>query len=187
MRLHLPPLRRLAALAAVAVLLTMAGCSSSEPAPSSSTGAAALSVTAPWVKAADSGMTAAFGTLVNASDADVRIVSAASDVSPMELHEMATGADGQMVMRPMEGGFVVPAHGEHELGPGGDHVMFMDLTAPIEPGDDVTITLTCDDGSTFTFTAAARSYSGADETYEGDGDGDGMDGMDMTPSQEPTP
>ncbi len=91
-------------------------------------------MTDPWAKAADSGMTAAFGTLVNDTDADITITSASSEASRMELHEMAMGDDGQMVMRPKEGGFVVPAHGSQELAPGGEHVMFMDLSEPLSPG-----------------------------------------------------
>lgn len=174
--------------AALMAALSLAACSSTTPTPAASSAATAqaLSVTDPWVKAADSGMTAAFGTLVNDSDQDAHIVSATTDLSTMELHEMATNDAGEMVMRPKEGGFVVPAHGQLELGPGGDHLMFMDLTAPIEPGDDVSITLQADDGSSFTFSAPARSFSGADESYDGDGAGTGD--MDMsTPASSSTP
>ncbi|HEV6955501.1 MAG TPA: copper chaperone PCu(A)C [Promicromonospora sp.] len=140
----------------------------------------ALDITDPWVKAADEGMTAAFGTLTNDSDADVRIVSATSEVtSSMELHEMATGDDGAMVMRQKEGGFVIEAGATHELSPGGDHLMFMNLTTPVQPGDDVTVTLTAEDGSTFEFTAPGRSYSGANEEYDGGEHGEGDMEMDM--------
>jgi hypothetical protein len=55
--------------------------------------------------------------------------------------------------------------------------MFMDVTDPIEPGEDVTVTLTFEDGSTMDFDAPARSFSGAEEDYEG-GAADGGD-MDM--------
>ncbi|WP_433550265.1 copper chaperone PCu(A)C [Micromonospora zamorensis] len=40
----------------------------------------------PWVKAADKGMTAAFGTLANDGDSDVTLTSATTSVSSMELH-----------------------------------------------------------------------------------------------------
>jgi len=142
----------------------------------------ALTITDPWVKAADSGMTAAFGTLVNDSGADVRIVSASTSVSSsMELHEMATNDAGEMIMRPKEGGIVVPADGTHELAPGGDHLMFVNITTPVQPGDEVTVTLTAEDGSTFDFVAPARSFAGGDETYEGDGAMEGMESSDATP------
>ena len=182
--MHPPaPFTRAAAglLLAVTALATAAGCSSSDaaaPAASQSGAAAALSVTDPWVKATDSGMTGVFGTLVNSSDRDVRIVSAATQSSRMELHEMAMGDDGQMVMRPKKDGFLVPARGTHVLAPGGDHMMVMDLATPIKPGDDLQVTLTADDGSTVTFAAAARSFSGANENYAPAGG---------TPSMQATP
>ncbi|MEZ0493204.1 copper chaperone PCu(A)C [Kineococcus sp. TBRC 1896] len=135
--------------------------------------ASAVTITDPWVKAADTGMTAAFATLSNTGAEDVHIVSATTASSTStELHEMATDASGAMVMRPKEGGFVVPAGGTHELSPGGDHLMLMSVTAPVLPGQDVTITLTAEDGSTVDLTAPARSYSGANESYDGDGDGE---------------
>lgn len=146
-------------LAAAAVLLTaLTACAS--PA-----GSGDLTMTDPWAKAADSGMTAAFGTLVNDTDQDITIVAASSDVARMELHEMAM-SDGEMVMRPKEGGIVVPAGEEHELAPGGDHIMFMDLTEPLEPGDEVAVTLEADDGTQWTITVPVRTFTGAEEDYE---------------------
>ena len=154
--------RRRAALAPLIALVAMlAACSTT------SADAGGLTVTDPWVKAADSGMTAAFGVLVNDTDADITIVSATSSLSRMELHEMAMNDEGAMVMRPKEGGIVVPANGSHELAPGGDHVMFMDLTEAIEPGAEVAITLTDDEGRTWEFEAAARTFTGAEEDYDG--------------------
>jgi copper(I)-binding protein len=159
----------------LAAALLLSACSTD-----TGSGDADLTLTDGWVKAADSGMTAAFGTLVNHTGADVTIVSASSDASRMELHEMAMGDDGQMVMRPKEDGLVVPADGAHELAPGGDHVMFMDLTAPLATGADVAVTLTSDSGSTWTFTLPVRTFTGADEHYQGsDGSTSEMPGMDM--------
>lgn len=161
-----------AAVAAAALLL--AGCAGSTPAGH----AEGLTLTDGWVKAADSGMTAAFGTLTNHTGDAVTIVSATSDASRMELHEMAMGDDGQMVMRPKEGGLAVPAGGTHELAPGGDHLMFMDLTKPLATGDEVEVTLTSDSGTTWTFRLPVRTFSGADEHYQG-GSSSEMPGMDM--------
>ena len=61
--------------------------------------------------------------------------------------------DGEMKMQQKDGGFVVPAGGDHVLEPGNDHVMVMDMSDPVEPGEDVEITLTLDDGTTYTYTA----------------------------------
>lgn len=149
-------------------------------------GATAITVTDPWIKAVDSGMTAVFGTLVNGSDSEVRFVSAVTSASPkIELHEMAKNDAGEMVMRPKKDGFVLAAGGSHELAPGGDHLMIMDISAPVKPGDEVSVTLTAEDGSEFTFMAPARTYTGGNETYEPGGMG--MEtpaaggGMDATP------
>jgi copper(I)-binding protein len=82
---------------------------------------------------------------------------------------MAAGGDGlNPTMREKEGGIVVPAGGEYTLEPGGDHFMLMDLKEPVLAGQDVTIVVTADDGSTVEFTVVGRSFSGARENYEGD-------------------
>ncbi|MEV0898451.1 copper chaperone PCu(A)C [Actinoplanes sp. NPDC049802] len=156
------------ALALVALTLTtLAGCGASTeatPAGPPSSAAAVLTVRDPWVKAADTGMTAAFATLVNNTGADVTIESAASPASPVELHTMAM-KDGAMVMRPKEGGFVVKAGATHELKPGGDHLMLMQPTGAIKPGDQVQFTLTLAGGGTVGFTAVAKPFAGAQESY----------------------
>lgn len=128
--------------------------------------AAALSITDPWVKTAKEGMTAAFGTLVNNSGADITVVSGASPLSPMiELHEVVD-KDGKMVMQPKQGGFVIPAGGSHELKPGGDHIMIMDAKQAVEPGAEIPFTLTLADGGTFEFTAVGKDFAGAKEDYQ---------------------
>ncbi|MFC4069880.1 copper chaperone PCu(A)C [Actinoplanes subglobosus] len=141
------------------------------PAQTSSAPAAALTVRDPWVKAADTGMTAAFGTLVNDTGADVTITGATSPASPIELHTMAM-EDGKMVMKPKEGGFTIKAGATHELGPGGDHLMLMQPAAAIKPGDEVAFTLTLSGGGTVAFTAVAKPFAGAQESYA-----PGMHGM----------
>ncbi|HEY1135264.1 MAG TPA: copper chaperone PCu(A)C [Nocardioides sp.] len=151
--------------------------SSSDASSSSSAdaGEVSLTVTDPWVKATTESMTAAFGTIVNDSDTDVTVVAASSDVANLvELHEVVTADGGGMVMQPKEGGFTVPANGTHELNAGGDHIMLMELTGPLEAGQDVVITLELSDGSTQEITAVVKPFTGADEEYAG-----GEGGMDM--------
>lgn len=153
--------------------------SSSTSDSASATEAESLTMTDPWVKSAEDGMTAAFGTLVNTGDRDVTIVSAETDVTDvMELHETVQNDDGAMAMQEKDGGFVVPAGGEHELAPGGDHLMIMDLLRPVEPGEALTVTLTFADGSTTDVEATVKEFTGADEDYQ-DGDGDQDMDMDM--------
>ena len=130
--------------------------------------AESLSVVDPWTKATDGEMTGSFGTLRNDSDTPLHIVSVSSDAAPRtELHEMAEGADGQMSMRQAPDGLTVPAQGSLELVPGGNHIMLMDLTDPVEAGAEVAYTLTLEDGSTLEVTSVARPFTGANESYHG--------------------
>ncbi|GHJ17159.1 MULTISPECIES: copper chaperone PCu(A)C [unclassified Micromonospora] len=185
-------LRRPAALIGATLLaVTVAACGSADgsttaaPSASVTTSASAaagvLGVSDPWVKAADKGMTAAFGTLVNDGDADVTITRATTEVSPMELHEM-TMKDGKMVMQPKAGGIVVKAHSRTTLEPGGDHLMLMNIAKPVKAGDELSFTLTFTDGRTQTFTAVAKPFTGAQESYApGHGDSP-MPEMSMSPT-----
>ncbi|ROO62293.1 hypothetical protein EDC02_4268 [Micromonospora sp. Llam0] len=174
--------RRLAALSGFAgVVLALAGCggdgpsTTAEPTPSDSpavTQTAGLVIEDPWVKAADEGMTAAFGVLVNDTDADITVTAVETAISPIELHEMAM-QDGAMVMREKGGGITVPAGGSHTLEPGGDHIMLMDIAEAVQPGDEITFTMTFADGGTYEFSAVAKPFAGAEESYDPDS------GMDM--------
>ena len=106
--------------------------------------------------------------LENSSDQDLHIVGVRSELGEtVELHEMVSGEDGQMVMQQSPDGFTVPAGGSLELAPGGNHVMFMGLTDPIEPGEDVTYDLELEDGSTLEVTSVVRPFTGANESYHG--------------------
>lgn len=166
-----------------ALSLTACGSSSDDPAstsaaPTSGSPASAtqqadsLLVTDPWVKAADSGMTAAFGILVNNGPEPVTVVSATSDISgALELHETVKNGDGTMAMQPKKGGFTVDPSGEHELAPGGDHIMVMDLKRPVRPGEQVTLTVTMADGSTKAVEFTVKNFTGAEEKYQ---NGDAM-------------
>ncbi|MFJ2031180.1 copper chaperone PCu(A)C [Streptosporangium sp. NPDC087985] len=131
-----------------------------------------LAITDPWVKTVKKGMSAAFGTLVNNTDADVTVVSGSSPLSPkIELHGVADSG-GKMVMRPKEGGFVVPARGTHQLQPGGDHIMLMGVTEEVKPGAQIPFTLTLKGGQTLTFTAVGKDFAGGNEDYQHDMHGD---------------
>lgn len=157
---------------------TGAAASSSPPA---SAATCPVTIADAWVKTAESGMTAAFGTLSNPASEPVTITAAASPAtSAVELHEVVD-SDGQMVMRPVEGGFPVPAGGTLTLEPGGYHLMLIDVTDGIEPGEEVGFTLTCSTGATMEFTAQAKVFEGGNETYVG---GD-MGGMDTSSSPSP--
>ncbi|WP_280270917.1 copper chaperone PCu(A)C [Nocardia wallacei] len=154
---------------ALTVPVLLGGCSSGGGAAPVSQ-AAAVAVADQWVKAADQGMSAAFAEIANSSDVEARIVDATSPASArMEIHE-TVGLDGQKMMRPKAGGLVVPAHGRVALAPGADHLMFMDLTAPLRTGAEVPVTVKFADGSSTTFTARVRDFPGNKENYVPAGD-----------------
>ncbi len=127
---------------------------------------AALTLADGWVKAAPSGMTALFGTLRNTTDADITVTGGSSPVAGMvELHEVVT-VDGEAKMQPKAGGFVIPAGGSHQLAPGADHVMLMNLPAPIVPGDQVEVTLTLAGAESVTVSGIAKEFAAGNESYE---------------------
>ncbi|WP_300676095.1 copper chaperone PCu(A)C [Nocardioides sp.] len=142
------------------------GASSGTPSDAASDAAADLTVVDPWVKTADAGMSAVFGTLTNNTDKEITVASATTKASTMvQLHETVQTSDGSSKMQEKKGGFVVPAHGTFALEPGGNHIMLMKLTAPIKAGSSITVTLTLGDGSTVDFEALAKDFSGAQESY----------------------
>ncbi|MEV8251347.1 copper chaperone PCu(A)C [Microbacterium sp. NPDC076768] len=173
-------LPRLAAVIAVS-LLALTGCSN-ETTPAEPEAVAASDVVTiedAWVKSADEGMSATFGTLVNSGDEDVTVVSITSEASAMvEPHETVENDAGEMVMRKIDAGFIIPAGGELELAPGANHIMMMDLTGPLTAGSEVSLTLTFSDDSTYEFSAPVKDYAGAEENYEG-----GEEDMDMDMDQ----
>lgn len=182
--LTLPDLARFAALtAALLIVPATAGCSTESASDDSAhdhgagaesvTGAGAESVTVSdqWVKAADDGMTAVFGTFHNDGHHDARMVAATSPAAvTVELHEVVTDATGSSTMREKSDGFQIPAGGSHELVPGGDHLMLIDVTEPLLAGNDVSVVAVFDDGSAMPFTAQVRDFAGGDESYEPDSD-----------------
>lgn len=176
--------------AAALTLATLAGCSSDDAGQSADSPAAsvpagcALTVADQWVKATDSGMTGVFGTISNPGQAAVTVVAVTSPVAGMaEIHEVVE-VDGQPAMQPKQGGLVIPAGGTATLAPGADHLMLMDLTGPVQAGDQVEVTLECASGATTQFVAVAKPFAGGEETYV---PSDGMDSGDMasmSPSSE---
>ncbi|MFC9769012.1 copper chaperone PCu(A)C [Rhodococcus jostii] len=176
-------LRHTVAAGGVCTALLLAGCSSTTDDQVTATEANQVAVSDQWVKAADTGMSAAFAHLSNTGDQQVRIVSVSSPASTrMELHEIAAGPDGATTMREKQGGVTVAAHGTHSLAPGGDHLMLMDLSAPLTPGATTTFTLTFEDGSTTSFDAPVRDFSGNKENYDPAGGRDTAGGGTTVPA-----
>lgn len=166
------PTRRVALLTVLA--LPLAACTGGASGTAKGTSGASdagasagrITVTDPWIKAAESGMTAAFGTVVNGTGRDLTLVSASTPASAeVQLHETTSDGSGGMGMQQKEGGFAIPAGGQHVLEPGGDHIMLMALTEPLLPGDEAEVTLHFDDGTAVPFTATVKDFTGAQEHY----------------------
>ncbi len=116
-----------------------------------------ITVQDPYVRAVPPGQpnSAAFMTISNQGETPVSVVGATSSVSKVaELHTHVM-EDGMMMMRRIDK-IDVPAQGSTELKPGGLHVMLIDLTQDLKPGDTVSLTLEFSDGSTQALEAPVR-------------------------------
>jgi len=82
-----------------------------------------------------------FLTITNKGKVADRLISASSPVAPtVQLHTMSMDG-GVMRMRELPDGIPVPAQSVVELKPGGMHIMFIGLKAPLKPGQSVALTL----------------------------------------------
>lgn len=86
---------------------------------------------------------AVFLRVINHADEDDRLIAVTTDAAARaELHTHDEDANGVMKMGKVAEGFVIPALREHILGRGGDHIMLMGLTRPLQNGDVISLTLT---------------------------------------------
>lgn len=85
---------------------------------------------------------AAFMVIHNHGGPADRLLAARSDVAARtELHTHVQNSDGVMQMIEVEEGFDLPTDGEIVMERGGHHVMFLGLTAPLEDGQVIPVTL----------------------------------------------
>ena len=167
-------IRKFAALALVATgaLATLSGCSATPAEPQ----AVAPVITDAWIRAipdtaVDGDMTGMFMTVENTTDEDVYLVGGTTDGTytdtALDAHEVVE-VDGEMVMQAAEGGILIPAHGTTQLMPGGFHVMFWNLKAPIPVGDDVHATINFSNGTSVEVHATAMTVEMGQEKYVGE-------------------
>lgn len=143
------------------------------------TGAEDVQIVEPYVRAVPPGQpnSAAFMTLVNGGDSDHALVAGSSPASKVvELHTHEH-ADGMMKMRQVER-IDVAAGGETPLQPGGYHVMMIGLHDQLKPGQEVSLTLEYEDGSSVEVTAPVRKVTMDGMNMKGMDGKDGMKGMD---------
>ncbi len=85
---------------------------------------------------------AAFMVIHNDSQTDDRLTGFSSPAAKVtEVHTHIAGENGVMKMTELEDGLPVPAGGTAVLKRGGDHLMLMGLTEPLEQGEMVPMTL----------------------------------------------
>lgn len=103
-----------------------------------------LVVTQPWSRATPGGAKVAGGylTIENRGSAPDRLLSASTTAAKkLEIHEMAV-TGGVMTMRGIEGGLAIEPGQIVKFAPGGTHLMFVELKAPLEQGEQIPVTLT---------------------------------------------
>ncbi|MBL8543113.1 MAG: copper chaperone PCu(A)C [Hyphomonadaceae bacterium] len=133
--------------ALAALALALAACSPSAPPESATTAeaptAAALEIRDAWAAPSPGGVDVAAGylTLVGGSADDTLVSASSPRAASVEIHEM-TMDGGAMQMRAVTGGLAVTAGQTVTLAPGGMHLMFMGVTQPFTPGENIPVTLT---------------------------------------------
>jgi hypothetical protein len=107
--------------------------------------AAHISVTDAWARATMPGQKVSGAYMQLQSDADARLVGVSSPAVPrVEVHEMKMDGD---VMRMREVPAIeLPKGKTVSLGPGGFHIMLMNLPKPIAAGDVIPLTLVVESG-----------------------------------------
>jgi periplasmic copper chaperone A len=164
---------RYALLAAVAASLLFV-----PPASAHEIKAGTLVLTDLWARATPPGAKAGGGflTITNTGDEPDRLVSASTPEAAIgEVHEMKV-EDGVMTMRPLADGLAIPAHDSVTLAPGGFHLMFINLKAPLAEGGKMPVTLTFEKAGTVeTFlhiepigAPGPAAKGGGDMNHEGD-------------------
>jgi copper(I)-binding protein len=103
-----------------------------------------LVITQAWSRATPGGARVAGGylTIENRGTAPERLLSGSTELArKLEIHTMAVDK-GVMTMRPVEDGLTIASGGSVTFAPGGYHLMFVDLNAPLRQGEQVPVTLT---------------------------------------------
>jgi copper(I)-binding protein len=102
-----------------------------------------LTIENAWARATPKGSEVGAGYLTIRNDGAVadRLTGVAADFAKVQVHEMKM-SNGVMQMRELPNGLEIPAHGEVKLAPGGDHLMFVGLKAPLVKGQTAHATLT---------------------------------------------
>ena len=152
----------------------------------SSSGPSQLSIRDAWIRWLPAGLPAAgYMTLVNGSDRPLELTSVSSDAyRDIGLHHSMT----QSGMSHMEAvnAISVPPHSALRLEAGGYHLMLMQPTHALAPGDHVVLTLHFAGGATRSVNFEVRAPNGSAPAHGDMGGMHDMPGMPTTP-QPPAP
>jgi copper(I)-binding protein len=102
-----------------------------------------ITVRQAWSRATPKGAQVAGGyfTIENHGATPDKLISAATTTAAkIEIHEMTT-LDGIMMMRPVDGGLVIPPETSVTLAPGGNHLMFIGINVPFSEGEHIPVAL----------------------------------------------
>lgn len=153
----------------VTLMLLLAGCASTAPQGSQ------ITVEEPWARAAaamemddgdgmqgasgdmqaQGGTSAAYMILRNAGREADRLVEVQTDVAAVVETHLSEERDGVMVMSRVDG-IEVPAQGQTELRPGGLHIMLINLTQDLNPGDTINLTLVFENAGSIQISVPVR-------------------------------
>ena len=102
----------------------------------------ALTIQDAWARPATAGEnSAAYFIIENKTASDDTLMSVSSDIATAaEVHMSMADANGVMSMQ-MQEAVTIPAGEQVEFKPGGLHVMFVNLTRDLKPGEAITLTL----------------------------------------------
>ncbi len=106
--------------------------------------AADIMIMDPYARAASPSAKAgaAFMMIHNTGSTDDRLIAARTDAAKrVELHTHVESGDGVFKMMEIEGGIDLPAGATHHMARGGDHVMLMGLTGPLNQDAEIEVTL----------------------------------------------
>jgi copper(I)-binding protein len=130
--------------------------------PAAEANAVRLQVHDMWAAVTPGGVDVSAGYMIiaNGGGADDRLLSATSPrAAHVEVHEMVM--DGAVMrMRPIEG-LVVPAGGQAELAPGGQHLMFTGVTQPFVEGEEIPVQLVFEHAGAMDIALPVRAGSGS--------------------------
>lgn len=131
--------------------------------PASAVQAGSLTIEQPWSRATPTGAKVGGGyvRITNTGREPDRLIGGSFPLAArVEVHEMAL--DGTVMrMRPVEGGIEIKPGASVELKPGGYHLMFMDLKAPLKAGDMVKATLVFEKAGPVEVAFTVRTMGGA--------------------------